>query len=108
MGADEEKEDRLDYLKAKYVFRYPFTIKALKWGGTIGLFIALHTFIKNRSFQKSFESWVWGTTLSVFPIWGFFMAKYNFYEESIGTFEKEESDKIQQANALLKLIEYKL
>lgn len=80
---DTQGADRLDYLKAKYVFRYPFTIKAIKWAGSIGLFIALHSFIKSRSLQKTFESWVWGTSLSVFPIWGFFMAKYNFYEESI-------------------------
>lgn len=100
--------DRLDYLKAKYIFRYPFTIKAIKWAGTIGIFIALHTFIKNRSLQKTFESWVWGTTLTVFPIWGFFMAKYNFYEESIEIYEKDENEKINQANALKKFIEYKL
>jgi hypothetical protein len=44
----------MDYLNAKYIFRYPFTIKALKWGVAVGSFIALHTFIKNRSAKKSF------------------------------------------------------
>lgn len=83
MSLTEEKEDKLDYLKAKYVFRYPFTMKAIKWGGAIGSFIGLHSFIKNRSAKKAFESMIWGTFLSSFPIWAFFMAKYNFYEDSI-------------------------
>lgn len=83
MSDNEENMDRLDYLKAKYIFRYPFTIKAIKWAGTIGTFMALHSFIKNRSVKNSFEAFVWTTSIAVFPIWGFFMAKYNFYEDSI-------------------------
>lgn len=89
MSVFDENTDRLDYLKAKYIFRYPFTIKALKWGGAIGSFLALHSFIKNRSAKRAFEAFVWGTSLSVFPIWAFFMAKYNFYEDSIEQYERE-------------------
>lgn len=89
MSVHNEQNERLDYLKAKYIFRYPFTIKAIKWGGTIGTFIALHSFIKNRSAKRAFEAWVWGSCLSTFPIWAFFMAKYNFYEDSIDSYERE-------------------
>lgn len=89
MSVFEDNVDRLDYLKAKYIFRYPFTIKAIQWGGAIGLFMSLHSFVKNRSVKSSFEAFVWGTSLSIFPIWAFFMAKYNFYEDSIESYERE-------------------
>jgi hypothetical protein len=29
-------------------------MKAIKWGGAIGSFLALHSFIKNRSAKKAF------------------------------------------------------
>lgn len=77
---NEQQEDKFSYLQAKYIFRYPFTFKAIKWGGAIGLFFGLHSFIKNRSIKKAFETLIWGSVLSTFPIWAFFMAKYNFYE----------------------------
>ena len=86
----ESSQDRLDYLKAKYLFRYPFTFKAIKWGATIGLFLSIHSFIRFRLIKKSFETFVWGSLFSSFPIWAFFMAKYNFYEASIDQYEKEE------------------
>lgn len=50
---DEDTVGKFDYLKAKYVFRYPFTFKAIKWGGVIGSFLALHAFVKHRSVKKS-------------------------------------------------------
>lgn len=54
MSDNNDNGEKLDYLQAKYIFRYPFTIKAIKWGGAIGSFFALHSFIKNRSAQKAF------------------------------------------------------
>jgi hypothetical protein len=108
MSQDTSRGEKLDYLKAIYVFRYPFTVKAIRWGGIIGAFIALHTFIKQRSAKRSFEAFLWGAGLSSFPIWAFFMAKYNFYEDSISEYEKGEEDKIIEADAIMKNIEYML
>lgn len=51
---------------------------------------------------------IWGTVLSSFPIWAFFMAKYNFYEDSIETYERDESERIEQANLFKRIIEYRL
>lgn len=79
----ETNDERLDYLKAKYLFRYPFTFKAIKWGLVLGSFFAIHSFVKFRSFKKTFETLIWSSLFSTFPIWAFFMAKYNFYESSI-------------------------
>jgi hypothetical protein len=40
--SEEEKDTKFDYLKAKYVFRFPFTITALKWGFGLGTFFGVH------------------------------------------------------------------
>ena len=85
----DENTGRLDYLDAKYVFRYPFTIKAIKEGLLIGSFFAIHAFVKHRNVKKSFEALVWGSVFSGFCFWAFFMAKYNFYEDSITQYENE-------------------
>ena len=53
MSAEHEVGDKFDYLKAKYLFRYPFTFKAVKWGGAIGCFLGLHAYIKNKSAKKA-------------------------------------------------------
>ena len=34
--------EKYDYLKAKYIFRFPFTWTAIKWGLGLGSFIGLH------------------------------------------------------------------
>ena len=78
----------MDYLKALYIFRYPFTFRAVKWGCAIGSFLAIHSFVKFRNVKKVFETFVWGSLFSTFPIWAFFMAKYNFYQTSIDEFER--------------------
>ena len=104
MSSEEDKVDKFDYLKAKYIFRYPFTFKAIKWGAAIGSFLALHAFIKHRSAKKSLESFIWGTMFSGFPIWAFFMAKYSFYQDSIDQYEKDESEKFEEMDSLKRLM----
>lgn len=42
--------DKFDYLKAKYVFRFPFTWTAIKWGIALGGFLGVHQYIKTKSF----------------------------------------------------------
>ena len=42
----EDTPEKFDYLKAKYIFRFPFTITAIKWGLSLGSIFALHTYIK--------------------------------------------------------------
>ena len=37
---------KFEYLKGKYIFRFPFTITAIKWGVAMGSFFALHTYFK--------------------------------------------------------------
>ena len=45
--SDDSKE-KFDYLKAKYIFRFPFTITAIKWGLALGGFFAIHSYVKRR------------------------------------------------------------
>ena len=45
--SDDSKE-KFDYLKAKYIFRFPFTITAIKWGVALGGFFAIHSYVKRR------------------------------------------------------------
>lgn len=42
MSEEESTSGKFDYLKAKYVFRFPFTITALKWGFGLGTFFGIH------------------------------------------------------------------
>jgi hypothetical protein len=88
---EDTQDEKLDYLQAKYLFRYPFTFKAIKWGAAIGIFLAIHSFVKFRNAKKSLESFIWGSMFSTFPLWAFFYAKYNFYESSMQSYEKEET-----------------
>ena len=81
---------KLDYLQAKYVFRYPFTFTALKWGLTLGSFFALHSYLRHRSFRAAFHSGVEKTVLLTLGVWLYFYAKYNFYQNSINLQEREE------------------
>jgi hypothetical protein len=49
----EDDTHKFDFLQAKYLFRFPFTLTSIKWGFTLGVFFGLHAFIKNRSFNKA-------------------------------------------------------
>jgi len=42
----EDNPDKFDYLKAKYIFRFPFTITSLKWGLALGSIFGVHNYIK--------------------------------------------------------------
>ena len=45
--------NKFDYLKAKYIFRFPFTWTAIKWGIALGGFFGVHQFIKTRNVTTS-------------------------------------------------------
>lgn len=81
---------KLDYLQGKYVFRYPYTFTSIKWGLTLGSFFGLHTYVRSRNLRQSFISWIEKTVLLTFAVWGYFYAKYNFYQDSINEHEHEE------------------
>lgn len=42
----DESPAKFDYLKGKYIFRFPFTITSIKWGLSLGFFFGLHTYFK--------------------------------------------------------------
>lgn len=44
-----DNPDKFDYLKAKYVFRFPFTITSIKWGLALGSIFGIHNYIKTRT-----------------------------------------------------------
>jgi hypothetical protein len=48
----DDSPSKFDYLKGKYIFRFPFTITSMKWGLSLGFFFGLHTYIK-KSEQKT-------------------------------------------------------
>jgi CDP-diglyceride synthetase len=97
--SDPDK-NRLEYLQAKFILRFPFTITSMKWGVALGGFFGLHAFIKTRSFNKTAEWFFWGTVLTTFPIWCFFMVKHSFYSHTIRQFESEQMRNIQEAELM--------
>lgn len=104
---DPSKEDeanpdrnRFEYLQGKFIMRFPFTLTSMKWGVALGGFFGLHAFIKTRSFNRAIEWFFWGTILSTFPIWCFFMVKHSFYSHTIRQFENDQIYNIQEAELL--------
>ncbi|CAD8181238.1 unnamed protein product [Paramecium pentaurelia] len=91
MSEEESTDGKFDYLKAKYVFRFPFTVTALKWGFGLGTFFGIHQYIKSRDGMASMRWFIWGNVLTTLPIWGFFMMKYSFYSSALRKFESEQS-----------------
>jgi len=79
----------MDYLKAKYIFRYPYTFTSIKWGLTLGSFFGLHTYVRSKNLRQSFLSWIEKTVFLTFAVWAYFYAKYNFYQNSIDMQELE-------------------
>lgn len=53
-------------------------------------------------------NWVEKTVIFTFLVWGYFYAKYNFYQDSINEHEHEEDEKVQEALFLKKYLQYKL
>ena len=45
-----DEDSKLDYLQAKYIFRFPFTMTAIKWSLGLGAFFGVHQYIKSRNF----------------------------------------------------------
>lgn len=84
-----EESNKFDYLQAKYVFRFPFTVTAIKWGFGLGAFFGVHQYLKSRDVANSIRWFVWGNLLTTLPIWGFFMMKYSFYSHTLRRFENE-------------------
>ena len=80
----------MDYLKAKYIFRYPYTFTSIKWGLTLGSFFGIHTYVRSKNVRQSFLSWIEKTVVLTFVVWAYFYAKYNFYQNSINMQEQEE------------------
>lgn len=42
----DNSPSKFEYLQGKYIFRFPFTLTAMKWGLSLGTFFALHTYFK--------------------------------------------------------------
>eukprot|EP01016_Furgasonia_blochmanni_P033122 TRINITY_DN3439_c0_g1_i1.p1 TRINITY_DN3439_c0_g1~~TRINITY_DN3439_c0_g1_i1.p1 ORF type:complete len:189 (+),score=52.11 TRINITY_DN3439_c0_g1_i1:192-758(+) len=104
----DDSPEKFDYLKAKYLFRFPFTVTALKWGFALGCFFGLHTYIKTRRVSNAGYWFVWGFFLTGMPIWAFFMFKYSFYSVAIRKFEKEQFQQNEGALVMREYIKKKL
>jgi len=65
----EASPEKYDFLKAKYIFRFPFTITAIKWGTVMGSLFGLHTYFKKRSISNSLYWFFMGGIITGFPIW---------------------------------------
>lgn len=66
----------------------------------MGTLLAVHAFVKTRRPNKALEWFFWGSILTTFPIWCFFMIKHTFYSQSIRQFEVEQINNIQEAEQL--------
>ena len=65
----DDRGQKFDFLKGKYVFRFPFTLTAMKWGFAMGSFFAIHTYIKKRNISNSLYWFGVGTIMTGMPIW---------------------------------------
>jgi hypothetical protein len=65
----EETPEKFDFLKARSIFRFPFTLTAMKWGGIMGCLFGLHNYFKKRKAVDALYWFVTGSILTGFPIW---------------------------------------
>ena len=66
---NEETPEKYDFLRARSVFRFPFTFTAIKWGLVLGSLFGLHTYFKKRRIGDSIYWFCMGSVISGFPIW---------------------------------------
>jgi hypothetical protein len=66
---DSDAPEKYDFLKAKYLFRFPFTLTSIKWGLVMGSLFGLHTYFKKKSISNSLYWFVMGSVVTGFPIW---------------------------------------
>ncbi len=66
---NEAAPEKYDFLQAKYVFRFPFTLTSIKWGLVMGSLFRLHTYFKKKSITNSLYWFVMGGVITGFPIW---------------------------------------
>lgn len=74
---------KFDFLKGRYIFRFPFLINAVNWGVGLGLVFGLHTYFRTRSVSNAVYWFFAGGILTGMPIFGFFLFRYTFYSTSI-------------------------
>lgn len=53
-------------------------------------------------------SWIEKTVLFTFVVWGYFYAKYNFYQNSINEHEQDQEEKVHEVLFMRKYLEFKL
>ncbi|EAS02414.2 transmembrane protein, putative (macronuclear) [Tetrahymena thermophila SB210] len=102
-----DNPEKFEYLKAKYVFRFPFTITSIKWGLALGSIFGIHNYIKTRKAQNAAYWFVWGSVLTALPIWGFFMFKYSFYTMTLRKFEVDQYQNIEDSHLIKEYMMYK-
>ncbi|KAL4432662.1 hypothetical protein ABPG74_004955 [Tetrahymena malaccensis] len=102
-----DNPEKFEYLKAKYVFRFPFTITSIKWGLALGSIFGIHNYIKTRKASNAAYWFVWGSVLTALPIWGFFMFKYSFYTMTLRKFEVDQYQNIEDSHLIKEYMMYK-
>lgn len=65
----DESPDKYDFLRARSIFRFPFTLTSIKWGLVLGSLFGLHTYFKKRKVSDALYWFVMGTVCTGFPIW---------------------------------------
>lgn len=76
-------DSTFDFLKGRYIFRFPFIVTSMNWGFGLGVVFGLHTYFRTRSVSNSLFWFAAGGMLTGMPIFGFFLYRYTFYSSSI-------------------------
>jgi len=105
---NEDEIEKYEFLKARYLLRFPFSLTAVKWGVGLGSVFALHTYIRTRSITNTAYWFFCGSVLTGFPIFGFFMFKHTFYQMAIKKFEREQTTLIDESNFKREYVRRKL
>jgi hypothetical protein len=77
------EEDKYAFLRPLAVFRFEFTLTALKWGAGLGFCLGLHQFLKSHSLVRAYNWAFMGFLTTSLPIWGFLYGKYNLHSLSL-------------------------
>jgi len=65
----DDTPEKYDFLKARSIFRFPFTLTSIKWGLVLGTLFGLHTYFKKKKASDALYWFVMGSVCTGFPIW---------------------------------------
>eukprot|EP00357_Protocruzia_adherens_P035481 CAMPEP_0114977278 /NCGR_PEP_ID=MMETSP0216-20121206/3148_1 /TAXON_ID=223996 /ORGANISM="Protocruzia adherens, Strain Boccale" /LENGTH=135 /DNA_ID=CAMNT_0002338317 /DNA_START=12 /DNA_END=419 /DNA_ORIENTATION=- len=94
--AKDEEVFKYEFLKGYHLFRFPFTIKAMRWGMSLGVLLGFHRFLRVRNLQSAINFGMFGGSLCGLGIWAQQMYVFTVTHEAMKTQERRADEEIEE------------